>query len=403
MIGQSGQNIPVPQARTVQAATPQGPSPAQQAIGLSDAANQINVQQNSVAPMQARAITAQETVAGQMNALMAKDSEYRRVNEAAGLRVAAQRGMQNSTMGAGLGLKQAYDGFMPIAQQDAQTFAAAGQSAQDATQQGILSAQQSAQTMEEDINKGVISRALTTNEYALKAGLSEQEANQAMDLMMREYVERRGLSEQEALQEIQRMTTEFSLDEQKAYLDDLRAQNMSRINADYQLQLDNAKNQWDYTIRAMQETNSFNIAAMQEQTKWAITVSEANAVQYIEELKLDQARKENLMALMKDFGTRFQADVAAISMTSNLDSTAKGNALANAAYAYMQSMGMAADFFGINIDWTEDVASNPLNQDWGSGGGSSGGQAMDYQAFLNSLNNGGGTGGGSGVDPNTLS
>ncbi len=65
------------------------------------------------------------TVRGQLNSLLSQDSPYIQQAELAGERQAALRGMLNSSMAAGASRAEAYKAALPIAQQDAQTYAQA--------------------------------------------------------------------------------------------------------------------------------------------------------------------------------------------------------------------------------------------------------------------------------------
>lgn len=92
------------------------------------------------------------TVAGQLNTLLQGDSAYIKQAEEAGKEQAAARGLLNSSAAAGSARKAAIGAAMPIAQQDAQTYATAqgreqaGAIAQTQTQtEGIVSGEMNAQ------------------------------------------------------------------------------------------------------------------------------------------------------------------------------------------------------------------------------------------------------------------
>ena len=86
------------------------------------------------APVAARTITDPETVSGQLNALLSKDSTYMQSARSNAMATANSRGLINSSIAAGAGEKAAIDSSLPIAQQDATTNANANQSAQQANQ-----------------------------------------------------------------------------------------------------------------------------------------------------------------------------------------------------------------------------------------------------------------------------
>lgn len=65
------------------------------------------------------------TVKGQLSSLLSQDSPYVKQAEIAGERQAASRGMLNTSMAAGASRAEAYKAALPIAQQDAETYARA--------------------------------------------------------------------------------------------------------------------------------------------------------------------------------------------------------------------------------------------------------------------------------------
>jgi hypothetical protein len=81
-----------------------------------------------------RDITKEETVAGQLEGLIAADSPYMQSARSSGLQTANERGLMNSWLAAQLSEKSALDAAAPIAAQDASTYAASGLSAQNANQ-----------------------------------------------------------------------------------------------------------------------------------------------------------------------------------------------------------------------------------------------------------------------------
>ena len=65
------------------------------------------------------------TVKGQLTSLLSQESPYIKQAELSGERQAASRGMLNTSMAAGASRAEAYKAALPIAQQDAQTYAQA--------------------------------------------------------------------------------------------------------------------------------------------------------------------------------------------------------------------------------------------------------------------------------------
>lgn len=107
-----------------------------------------------------RAITADETVEGRLNNLLGGNSKYIEQARQSTAGYAASRNLQNSSIAAGAGEREAIRAGLAIAQQDAQTYGTAGQSAQEARQLGTIEG-----------FRGEVS-----------SGLSAQDARQALEL-----------------------------------------------------------------------------------------------------------------------------------------------------------------------------------------------------------------------------
>jgi len=75
------------------------------------------------------------TVSGQLTSLLSQDNPYIQQARLAGKESAAQRGMLSSSMAAGAAEREAIKAALPIAQQDAQTYASAQQAQQQTENQ----------------------------------------------------------------------------------------------------------------------------------------------------------------------------------------------------------------------------------------------------------------------------
>ncbi len=82
----------------------------------------------------ARNVTDQETVAGQLTGLLAKNNSYLQAARSNAADTMRSRGMLQSSIGVGAGETAAIEAAAPIAAQDASTYAASGLSAQNANQ-----------------------------------------------------------------------------------------------------------------------------------------------------------------------------------------------------------------------------------------------------------------------------
>jgi hypothetical protein len=85
-----------------------------------------------------REIKPEETVESRLTNLLETDSPYIEIARQGAKETAAERGLLSTSIAAGAGERAAIEAGLPIAQQDAGTFATAGQSAQEAGQTGTL-------------------------------------------------------------------------------------------------------------------------------------------------------------------------------------------------------------------------------------------------------------------------
>jgi len=207
------------------------------------------------------------TVAGQLTTLLGTNSPYIQEARRQGLLQAAQQGGVNSTASAAAAQREAYAAGLPIASQDAGTFAAAqgreqegnigsNLSAQGATQQSGLSAQsafqdrvlssqnamqQSGLSAQGAFQDRVLSAqnamqqsGLSAQDAAQRAGLSAQEAGQLSALSFQESLQASGLSAQDALQRSGLSAQEFiqqgGLSTQNAWQDRILANDMFGYN-----------------------------------------------------------------------------------------------------------------------------------------------------------------------------
>lgn len=85
---------------------------------------QYTADQANAATMQAdeRQVDSKSTVAGQMNSLLDKNSDYMKRAETKGLQLANSRGLLNTDFAVSAAHGAAMDAALPIAQQDAQTY-----------------------------------------------------------------------------------------------------------------------------------------------------------------------------------------------------------------------------------------------------------------------------------------
>lgn len=87
-----------------------------------------------------REVKTEDTVAGNMSALMNENSDYMKINQAQAQRAMHARGMDDSSVGVGAVREAAITSALPIAQQDANTYSQASQSNTD-TQNSFINSE----------------------------------------------------------------------------------------------------------------------------------------------------------------------------------------------------------------------------------------------------------------------
>ena len=148
------------------------------------------------------------TVAGQMRGLLAENSPYLQVARTGALQTAAGRGLLNSSIAAGAGEEAAIKQALPIAQQDAQTYADIGKQNAKTISDSLLNLQVGQLEHQKSLANAKITGALTTQEAAKQfetqriseAGqLQRQEIENAMKAVLQddqlESAERQQLSQ----------------------------------------------------------------------------------------------------------------------------------------------------------------------------------------------------------------
>ena len=104
------------------------------------------------------------TVAGQMRGLLAENSPYLQVARTGAMQTAAGRGLLNSSMAAGAGEEAAIRQALPIAQQDAQTYADLGKQNAKTISDSLLNLQVGQLEHQKNLANAKITGALTTQE-----------------------------------------------------------------------------------------------------------------------------------------------------------------------------------------------------------------------------------------------
>ena len=220
------------------------------------------------------------TVAGQLNTLLNSESPYLQQAKNAGEKQAASRGMLNSSMSAGASQASAIQAALPIAQQDASTFAKA-QSAEQAANYG-----QQATKVE-----GIVSGGLTDQNSAI-AGTNQKIQNQFTAAM------------------------QSASEENKVFLQDMQNQHntfLTQMEADHQLLL-----QRENTTAAKNELVTTQASAIMQ--NYQISVETMMTDPNFLNLGTEAVNKaiENTQNLAKN-SIKFLGDVADVNLETSID------------------------------------------------------------------------------------
>lgn len=148
-----------------------GTNTTQPALGSATLANANSV---GIDPEKRSVDAAKETVSGQLDALLAKDSSYVTRARAGASQTANSRGLLNSSMAAGAGEGAAIDAALPIANADAQTYQTAARDNQAAGNAAL-------QVNSEAANKAMLFNADAQNQFAMQ-GLRGEQSKELADI-----------------------------------------------------------------------------------------------------------------------------------------------------------------------------------------------------------------------------
>ncbi len=254
----------------------------------------------NVAEPAPREVTSQETVKGQIAGILDEESPILTTARTRAKEKSAERGLQNTSMAVQAGEQAVIESALPIAQQDAETFAQSAQSAQE-----------SGQRMAETAFTGELSKDISEHEYGLKE-----------ELVATEYAEKQELAEAE---------NKFVM-----------MQNEALAKAEFEL-------------NQMLEQGRFDVASLQEHGQSVRQELELASSEYIAKLDLNSQERQAAMASAESIGQQYQVALQDIA-TSDLSSSAKHQASLNARTTYSSTLQASASIANIDIAWE----NNPL-------------------------------------------
>jgi len=202
---------------------------------------------------QIRQVTEPETVSGQLNALLKEDSSYIQSARAKGAEAANSRGLINSSIAAGATEKAAIDAALPIATQDANTFATSGLSAQTARQDQSLTGY-----------KSLLDSAQQTENFGFRTAENEQNIAGNLGLQKQAQEAQAGLQSKQLEAEAARLESAqkatASLEASKQASDLVRQTQSEQAALNLQTTLKNLDIQIDLRELAARERESYTSA-----------------------------------------------------------------------------------------------------------------------------------------------
>ncbi len=267
------------------------------------------------------------TVAGQVNKLTAAGSPLIDQATTAAKQQSASRGLLNSTLGITAGLDAAYKAALPIAQQDANTYASAGQfnaNAANTTSQFNAGATNEV---------GMQREGFAQQEWLQNADFAQQSKTQAADLASRYDLAQMDVQSRMALQQAD-AANQMKLQQANAALQTGLQATDNAVKQSMQ-QYDAALKQ---SMQGLDNQNKLESATLDADNRVALAGIEAK---YKNELQANQSMAASYQSMV-DGMTR-------IMVSPDMDKEAKQKAIGNLTTLYNNSLKMQSDVSGLEL------------------------------------------------------
>ena len=290
-------------------------------------------------------------VSGQMTGLLSSGSDYVENAVNAGERTAASRGLLNSSLAGEASYKAALEAALPIAQQDASAYTAAGMQNNQGEIQGALNTQtygndagllnvQGAASSQLSAQDAAQEAGLSAQEYGQDTGLQSQAAEQASELSGQQYGQSSELQSQAAAQATELSTQQFGQDtelqtqaaEQAAALSEQQFSQSSELQSEAALQTAELSEQQFYLDNYIQDQL---IAANKELAEMDISLEEMNAIS----------------TSLTTLGDNLQAKIAGIQVDPDMTADEKTAAIASVQSAFEATITSIGDVYSVSISW----------------------------------------------------
>jgi hypothetical protein len=298
-----------------------------------------------------RDIKATETVAGQLNTLLSSESPYVKLARSKALETANQRGLLNTSIAAGAGEKAAIESALPIAQQDAQTYAASGLSAQNAGQDLTKTGYDA--NLKSGLNKEASVYETLTNTQNIAANSSLQQQKDTSALTAQTQAEQ-SAAELQALRDANALKAQT---QQEQYNSDLSAQ-----QAQEKLTAQTQAEQSTSALQAQRDAAAVQLEKTKAEQQVFLQKELAAAGLNYDLMKLQVAEREAMANAIYPITQQALSAISEIKRTpdSVLSTTAKETAVAEIEANKASSINMIASLYGYKLNWGTGSATPPV-------------------------------------------
>ena len=297
-------------------------------------------------------VSGRETVAGNLRELLASDSPYLEQGRQEGLKFASQRGLQNSTMAMQAGEQARISAALPIAQQDASTYADRATLNQNTINQFRLSEMDHLQSMVEMAQQGNINAQLQLDQFGFNSALSAQEN----------------------VEQMERMALAGDIEARQRYIDFNYSTIMAGIQQGYALELNDQSFQQSQQLLAQEFANALGLSAQQSQQELErLNQGHVNTLEEIER-RSELARDEQRALTGQQLQAQYLAQVAArqqaaseeiriIMQTEGLSASQQQAGVSAASRRMQADIEALQAYYAKSPQWDDDFGAEAVGTD----------------------------------------
>lgn len=302
-------------------------------------ANKVDVNQNT------------DTVRGQMEGLLDSGSEYIRRAKQSGMEAANRRGLLNSSIAAGAAQGAAYDAALPIAQQDATTYATRATENQKAENEAL----KFNATTNTDVSK---TNAAAENEN--NAAWRNLEQQQTINEQQNTAAEDLQTLQSEQKKEAMRLQGDLDINklEKQGEIDLNQINRQGEIDSaareeafGYQTQVNTQQNDAQIALQELQGRQTIEQKELTIQAEKDLAKIKSDSDLELKQLNVDQADRDAFSQFLNESGQQYLIQTSKISLDGELTVPEK-NAAKLALYEnFKANAELTASLFGTEISW----------------------------------------------------